>query len=118
MKWRDYISVDPNVMSRTIVVPSAVPSLFHSSTPCAGSLAIKKRVPITLTRSGLAQVVDLKFFCGFSLTEISAMRGVSERTVQRSWEQARVYLLSQPLSLTRRVRTLALTPIEASASSS
>ena len=40
----------------------------------------------------LAQVVDLKFFCGFSLAEISAMRGVSERTVQRSWEKARVYL--------------------------
>ena len=40
----------------------------------------------------LAQIVDLKFFCGFSLAEISAMRGVSERTVQRSWEKARVYL--------------------------
>ena len=42
----------------------------------------------------LAQVVDLKFFCGFSFTEISAMRGVSERTVQRSWEKARLYLYS------------------------
>jgi len=40
----------------------------------------------------LAQVVDLKFFCGFSFTEIAAMRGVSERTVQRHWEKARLYL--------------------------
>jgi len=40
----------------------------------------------------LAEVVDLKFFCGFSFNEIAAMRGVSERTVQRSWEKARIYL--------------------------
>ena len=40
----------------------------------------------------LAEVVDLKFFCGFSLGEIAAMRGVSERTMQRKWEKARIYL--------------------------
>jgi RNA polymerase sigma factor (TIGR02999 family) len=40
----------------------------------------------------LAQVVDLKFFCGFSLAEIGAMRGLSERTVQRHWEKARLFL--------------------------
>ena len=40
----------------------------------------------------LAQLVDLKFFCGFSLVEIAAMRGVSERTAQRDWEKARIYL--------------------------
>ena len=40
----------------------------------------------------LAEVVDLKFFCGFSFTEIAAMRNVSERTVQRHWEKARLYL--------------------------
>src|SRR5262249_46507013 len=44
------------------------------------------------TDSSLAEVVDLKFFCGFSFAEIAAMRGVSERTVQRQWEQARIYL--------------------------
>ena len=42
--------------------------------------------------AGLAQVVDLKFFCGFTFPEIAAMRGVSERTVQRDWEKARIYL--------------------------
>jgi DNA-directed RNA polymerase specialized sigma24 family protein len=40
----------------------------------------------------LAELVDLKFFCGFSLEEIAAMRGVSPRTVQRHWEKARIYL--------------------------
>jgi RNA polymerase sigma factor (TIGR02999 family) len=40
----------------------------------------------------LAEVVDLKFFCGFSFGEIGAMRAVSERTVQRHWEKARIYL--------------------------
>jgi RNA polymerase sigma factor (TIGR02999 family) len=40
----------------------------------------------------LAQIIDLKFFCGFSFAEIAAMRDVSERTVQRNWEKARIYL--------------------------
>jgi RNA polymerase sigma factor (TIGR02999 family) len=40
----------------------------------------------------LAEIVDLKFFCGFSFIEIGAMRGVSERTIQRQWEKARLYL--------------------------
>ena len=40
----------------------------------------------------LAEVIELKFFCGFSFAEIAAMRGVSERTVQRNWEKGRVYL--------------------------
>jgi RNA polymerase sigma factor (TIGR02999 family) len=40
----------------------------------------------------LAEIVDLKFFCGFSFAEIGAMRNVCERTVQRKWEKARIYL--------------------------
>jgi RNA polymerase sigma factor (TIGR02999 family) len=44
------------------------------------------------TDPSLAELVDLKFFCGFSLAEIAGMRGTSERTVQRSWEKARIYL--------------------------
>jgi RNA polymerase sigma factor (TIGR02999 family) len=40
----------------------------------------------------LARIVDLKFFCGFSFAEIAAMQNVSERTVQRNWEKARIYL--------------------------
>jgi RNA polymerase sigma factor (TIGR02999 family) len=40
----------------------------------------------------LAEIVDLKYFCGFSLTEIAALRAVSERTVQRDWDKARLFL--------------------------
>ena len=40
----------------------------------------------------LAEIVDLKFFCGFWFAEIAAMRDVSERTIQRQWEKARIYL--------------------------
>ena len=40
----------------------------------------------------LSQIVDLKFFCGFSFGEIANMKGLSERTVQRKWEKARIYL--------------------------
>ena len=40
----------------------------------------------------LAQVVDLHFFCGHTFAEIGALRGVSERTVQRDWRKARMLL--------------------------
>jgi len=40
----------------------------------------------------LAHVVDLKFFCGFTFAEIASFRGLSERTVQRHWDKARIYL--------------------------
>jgi RNA polymerase sigma factor (TIGR02999 family) len=44
------------------------------------------------THALLAEIVDLKFFCGFSFAEIAAMRSISERTVQRHWDKARIYL--------------------------
>lgn len=40
----------------------------------------------------LAELVDLHFFCGFSLVELAGMRGVTERTVQRDWRKARLLL--------------------------
>jgi RNA polymerase sigma factor (TIGR02999 family) len=40
----------------------------------------------------LAELVDMKFFCGFSFGEIAAMRKLSERTVKRQWRKARIYL--------------------------
>ena len=40
----------------------------------------------------LSEVVDLKYFCGFSFAEIATLRGTSERTVQRDWEKARLIL--------------------------
>jgi len=40
----------------------------------------------------LAECVDLKFFCGFSFRDIARVWSVSERTVQREWDKARVLL--------------------------
>lgn len=40
----------------------------------------------------LAELVDLHFFCSLSLVEIAAIRGVSDRTVQRDWRKARMIL--------------------------
>jgi RNA polymerase sigma factor (TIGR02999 family) len=47
---------------------------------------------LTLVEPELATLVDLKFFCGFSFAEIGGMQMISERTVQRKWEKARIYL--------------------------
>jgi RNA polymerase sigma factor (TIGR02999 family) len=47
---------------------------------------------LALVDRSLSQIVDLKFFCGFSFMEIAEMEGISERTVQRKWEKARLYL--------------------------
>jgi RNA polymerase sigma factor (TIGR02999 family) len=44
------------------------------------------------TEPALAEIVDLKFFCGYSLVEIAAIQQASERTLQRKWEKARLYL--------------------------
>lgn len=40
----------------------------------------------------LAELVDLRFFCGLSFAEIATLRGVSERTAQRDWAKARALL--------------------------
>ncbi len=40
----------------------------------------------------LAQIVDLKFFCGFSFVEIAAMQSTTARVVRRKWETARIFL--------------------------
>ena len=47
---------------------------------------------LEVTDPGLARVVDLKFFGGFSFAEIASMMDVSERTIQRDWQKARIYL--------------------------
>ena len=48
----------------------------------------------------LAQLVDLKFFCGFNFSEIAELLGISERTAQRDWDKARIllrrYLTEEP----------------------
>jgi RNA polymerase sigma factor (TIGR02999 family) len=52
----------------------------------------------------LAELVDLRYFCGYTFDEIAAQRGASVRTVKRDWAKARAYLFhelngaSQPAS--------------------
>jgi RNA polymerase sigma factor (TIGR02999 family) len=43
----------------------------------------------------LAELVDLKYFCGYTFDEIARLRNVSIRTVQRDWEKARLLLFTQ-----------------------
>ncbi len=38
------------------------------------------------------QVVDLRFFGGYTTKEIADMLGIARRTVQLDWEKARTYL--------------------------
>jgi RNA polymerase sigma factor (TIGR02999 family) len=40
----------------------------------------------------LANLVDLHFFCGFTLVDIARLRGVSDRTAQGDWRKARLLL--------------------------
>jgi len=40
----------------------------------------------------LAEVIELKFFCGLSFDEVAALRGVLGRTIRRQWEKGRLYL--------------------------
>lgn len=42
----------------------------------------------------LAQVVEMRYFGGLSEREIAEVLGLSERTVRRSWEKARLLLLA------------------------
>jgi RNA polymerase sigma factor (TIGR02999 family) len=50
---------------------------------------------LALLDQRLAEIVDLKYFCGFTFEEIAAQRGTSKRTVQRDWEKARMMLFQQ-----------------------
>lgn len=40
----------------------------------------------------LAEVVEMRYFGGYSESEIAALQGVTTRTVNRRWEQARAWL--------------------------
>jgi RNA polymerase sigma factor (TIGR02999 family) len=68
----------------------------HHAPPDAGSIDLERLggalEELAAIDPQLAELVDLKFFCGFSLVEISGMRGVSERTVRRDWTKARTLL--------------------------
>ena len=43
----------------------------------------------------LARVVELRFFGGLAETQVAKLLGVSERTVERDWMKARIFLLRE-----------------------
>jgi RNA polymerase sigma factor (TIGR02999 family) len=73
---------------------TALDTAAGDAVPAPGSLDGLRDALESLERvdAPLAEIVDLKFFCGFSFAEIAAQRGVSERTVQRDWQKARLFL--------------------------
>jgi RNA polymerase sigma factor (TIGR02999 family) len=42
----------------------------------------------------LAQIVEMRYFAGYSEVEVAELLGSSERTVRRQWEKARAFLLA------------------------
>ena len=50
---------------------------------------------LTAVDERLRQIVELRFFGGFTETEISELLGVNRRTVQRDWLKARLFLLRE-----------------------
>jgi DNA-directed RNA polymerase specialized sigma24 family protein len=74
-------------------ITSLQPDLIGKAVDAAELLAINDVLEhMAKVEPDLAQLVDLKFFCGFSFCEIAAMQMLSERTVQRRWEKARIYI--------------------------
>ncbi len=42
----------------------------------------------------LAQVVEMRFFAGYTEHEVGELMGISEKTVRRQWDKARAFLLA------------------------
>lgn len=73
------------------------PEVTPGGSPAGGDAAELERLGDALdalagVQPALAELVDLHFFGGLSFVEIAAMRGVSDRTVQRDWRKARLFL--------------------------
>ena len=43
----------------------------------------------------LAQVVEMRYFGGYTDAEIAAALGITDRTVRRDWDKARAFILAQ-----------------------
>ena len=44
--------------------------------------------------AALAQVVEMRYFAGYSEIEVAEVMGTSERTVRRQWDKACAFLLA------------------------
>ena len=43
----------------------------------------------------LAQVVEMRYFGGYTDAEIAAAMDIADRTVRRHWDKARAFILAQ-----------------------
>jgi RNA polymerase sigma factor (TIGR02999 family) len=74
-------------------LPTQVPELDKDETDLSQlSEALDE---LAVRDAKLAELVDLKYFCGYTFDEIAAQRGTSSRTVKRDWEKARALLFHQ-----------------------
>ena len=63
------------------------------SMPCSELERLNEALErLAIVEPRLAQLVDLKYFSGYSFGDIATIWGLSERTVQRAWEKARLIL--------------------------
>jgi RNA polymerase sigma factor (TIGR02999 family) len=71
-------------------LPTQVPELDHDQTDLSRlSEALDE---LAARDAKLAELVDLRYFCGYTFEEIAAQRGTSIRTLKREWEKARALL--------------------------
>jgi len=70
------------------------PGTSNLATPVAlEATRLNEAIKDLARRDGsLAELVDLRFFCGLSFEDIATLRAVSKRTVQRDWKKARSFL--------------------------
>jgi RNA polymerase sigma factor (sigma-70 family) len=54
----------------------------------------QSRLSLETLDPGLAQIVEMRYFAGYSEIEIAELTGSSERTVRRQWDKARAFLLA------------------------
>ena len=78
-------AVAPKPLEDDVVVP-ATPAAHERARVGQALAGLASAEPL------LADIVELHFYGGFTYTEIAAMRGLSERTVQRLWGRARLHL--------------------------
>jgi RNA polymerase sigma factor (TIGR02999 family) len=74
-------------------LPTQVPELDKDETDLSRLSDALDELAVRDAR--LAELVDLKYFCGYTFDEIAAHRGTSIRTVKRDWEKARAYLFHE-----------------------
>jgi RNA polymerase sigma factor (TIGR02999 family) len=74
-------------------ITSAQEDLPHIGDDDAAIERLRDALDVLMTIDArLAECIDLKFFCGLSFGEIAELWQVSERTVQRDWDKARLLL--------------------------